>query len=78
MKNEHKLHLAGYCIGRYEYFGLELSDQSIMNIINLVMNDSQLDEVTDEEYGIEFMSAYFELSDIELAECIHLDLVESE
>jgi hypothetical protein len=76
MTNGQKLHLAGYCIGRYEYFGLELSNQSIMNIINLVINDSELDEVTEEEYGIEYMSTYFELRDIELAECISSDLVE--
>lgn len=76
MTNGQKLHLAGYCIGRYEYFGLELSNQSIINIINLVINDTELDEVTEEEYGIEFMSTYFELNDIELAECIHLDLVD--
>ena len=76
MTNEQKLHLAGYCIGRYEYFGLELSNESIMNIINLVIKDSELDEVTEDEYGIEYMSTYFELRDIELAECIHKDLAE--
>jgi hypothetical protein len=79
MTNRQKLHLAGYCIGRYESgFGFELCEESIMNIINLVINDAELDEVTEEEYCIEFMSSYFELSEYELAECIQKDLEDSE
>jgi len=79
MTNQLKLHLSGYCIGRYESsFGFELSEESIMNIINFVINDTELDEVSDEDYNLDFMSAYFELSEYDLAECIHKDLVDSE
>jgi hypothetical protein len=79
MTSKQKLHLSGYCIGRYESrLGIELSQESIMNIINFVVYDTELDEVSDEDYNLDFMSAYFELSEYDLAECIHKDLVESE
>ena len=71
-----KLHLSGYCIGRYDYFGIELSQESIMNIINFVLNDKELDEVSEEDYNMDFMSSYFELSEYDLAECIQKDLAE--
>ena len=64
MTNKLKLHLSGYCVGRCESsFGFELSEESIMNIINFVINDTELDEVSDEDYNMDFMSAYFELSE---------------
>jgi hypothetical protein len=77
MKNQLKLHLSGYCIGRYESrFGFELSEESIINIMNFVINDTELDEVSDEDYNLDFMSSYFELSEYDLAECIQKDLAE--
>ena len=78
MTSKQKLHLSGYCIGRYEsLLGIELSNELIMNIINFVINDSDLDEVPEDEYNIEFMSSYFELSKYELSEYIQKDLSES-
>lgn len=71
-----KLHLAVYCIDRYEWHGIKLSNKSITNIINLVLNDEELNEMTDEQYTSEYQSVYFELTEYELAECIHSDLVE--
>ena len=79
MKKQLKLYVAAYCAVRYEDSGLNLSDESIMNITNFVLNDTELDEVKRKDILLPlFLATYFELNDIELAECIQSDLVESE
>jgi hypothetical protein len=76
MTKQLKLYLAAYCAVRYENSGLNLSDESIMNITNFVLKDSELDNVDRKTFFDEhFVSSYFEMNDIELAECIQKDLV---
>ena len=79
MNKQLKLYAAAYCVMRYEDSGLNLSDESIMNITNFVLNDTELDEVKRKDILLPlFLSSYFELNDIELAECIQKDLVNPE
>ncbi len=76
MNIKEKFKLWGYCVSRYEYQLGKLSKQSIDNIYNFIMCDDELNDV-DELTG-DFCSTYFELNDIELADCIKSDLVESD
>lgn len=81
MKKQFRLYIAAYCIARYELSGLVLSDDSVMNITNFVLNDPELKKMS-KRIGQElfnddhFVSSYFEFNDIELAECIQSDLSE--
>jgi hypothetical protein len=78
MKKQFRLYIAAYCVARLEFMRV-LSDDSVMNITNFVLKDSELDNVDKKTFFDEhFVSSYFEMNDIELAECIQSDLVESE
>jgi hypothetical protein len=72
MTASHRFHLIGYYIERFESISgeLEMGPESIRNIINFIMNDSELDEISNDDIDIDFIETYFQLNDIELAECL--------
>jgi hypothetical protein len=80
MTASRKLYLIGYYLERFESTNgeFELGPYSIRNIINFIMNDSELDEISNEDVDVDFVETYFQLNDIELAECMTDFLVESE
>jgi hypothetical protein len=79
MTNEQRLHLSLYCVTRFESNGIKLSFKSVRNIINYVSENTKECEFGDELTSDQLMDiwpTFFELHDIELAECISSDLVE--
>ena len=77
MTGKLKLHLAGYCIGRLENLGYELSNEQIMYIINFVVNDKSLNDVLGENYNLKFMTVYFCMNHIQYSNFIQENFVES-